>query len=115
MALVKKHFGLGDKGKDLELSDYEKEQLKNAFEQSMNDNKDSKKDDQFYLLYGGYNPLTTTACHILSQKAGIGWTSFSHTATPIPVRAIGVGAELFSGYYDNTDMAKNIFKLLESK
>ena len=115
MALIEKHFGLRDKSKGLELSTFEKEQLKNAFEQSMNDKKELKKDDQFYLLYGSYNPLTTTACHILSQKAGIGWTSFSHTATPIPVRAIGVGAELFSGYYDNTDMAKNIFRLLQKK
>jgi alkaline phosphatase len=115
MALVKKHFGLGDKDKGLELSAFEKEQLKNAFEQSMNYKKEFKKDDQFYLLYGSYNPLTTTACHILSQKAGIGWTSFSHTATPIPVKAIGVGSELFSGYYDNTDMAKNIFRLLQRK
>ena len=115
MTLVEKHFGLGDKEKGLELSTFEKDQLANAFEQSMNYKKEFKKNDQFYLLYGSYNPLTTTACHILSQKAGIGWTSFSHTATPIPVRAIGVGAELFSGYYDNTDMAKNIFRLLESK
>jgi len=115
MALVKKHFGLGDIEKGLELSTFEKEQLKNAFEKTMNYKKEFKKDDQFYLLYGSYNPLTVTACHILSQKAGIGWTSFSHTATPIPVKAIGVGAELFSGYYDNTDMAKNIFRLLESK
>ncbi|MFT5748832.1 MAG: alkaline phosphatase [Ancylomarina sp.] len=115
MALVEKHFGLGDKEKGLELSTFERDQLKNAFEQSMIDKKKLKKDDQFYLLYGSYNPLTTAACHILSQKAGIGWTSFSHTATPIPVRAIGVGSELFSGYYDNTDMAKNIFRLLESK
>jgi len=115
MALVKKHFGLGDKDKDLELSAFEKEQLENAFEKSMNYKKEFKKDDQFYLLYGSYNPLTVAACHILSQKAGIGWTSFSHTATPIPVKAIGVGAELFTGYYDNTDMAKNIFRLLERK
>jgi len=115
MALVKKHFGLGDKEIGLELSAFEQKQLENAFDKSMNYKKEFKKDDQFYLLYGSYNPLTVTACHILSQKAGIGWTSFSHTATPIPVKAIGVGAELFSGYYDNTDMAKNIFRLLESK
>ncbi|WP_372640148.1 alkaline phosphatase [Ancylomarina sp.] len=115
MALVKKHFGLGDKEKGLELSAFETKQLKNAFEQSMNYKKEFNKDDQFYLLYGSYNPFTVTACHILSQKAGIGWTSFSHTATPIPVKAIGVGSELFSGYFDNTDMAKNIFRLLQSK
>jgi len=113
MALLEKHFGLGNIEKGLELSDFEKEQLKNAFELSMNYKQENKKNDQFYLLYGSYNPFTVTACHILSQKAGIGWTSFSHTAIPIPVKAIGVGAELFSGYYDNTDMAKNIFRLLQ--
>lgn len=115
MALIEKHFGLGNKEKGLKLSEFETEQLKNAFEQSMNGESKNKENDQYYLLYGSYNPFTVTACHILSQKAGIGWTSFSHTATPIPVKAIGVGAELFSGYYDNTDMAKNIFRLLQRK
>lgn len=115
MKLVKKHFGLGDKDKGLELSSFEKEELKNAFEQSMKDKNEIKKDEQFYLLYGDYDPLTTTACRILAQKAGISWTSFSHTASPIAVKAIGVGAELFTGYFDNTDMAKNIFKLFEFK
>ncbi|MFA8433173.1 MAG: alkaline phosphatase [Marinifilaceae bacterium] len=113
--LVQKHFGLGDESKDLALSEFEVKRLKDAFEQSMLAKKERNKNDQYYLLYGSYDPITVTACHLLANKAGIGWTSYSHTATPIPMRAIGPGAELFSGYYDNTDLPKNIMKLLKVK
>ncbi|MCL3779030.1 alkaline phosphatase [Prolixibacteraceae bacterium JC049] len=113
LALVKKHFGLGDKSKGLELTAFEQKQLEKAFEKSIAYDKKMKSKDQFYQLYGSYDPLTVTACHILCQKAGIGWTSYSHTATPIPVRAIGVGGELFSGYMDNTDVAKRLIGLVK--
>lgn len=115
LALVEKHFGLGDSLKGLQLSKFELQQLKDAFAKSMEAKQNEKRKDQFYLLYGSYDPLTTTACHLLSQKAGIGWTSFSHTATPIPVRSIGVGSYLFTGFFDNTDLPKNMMKLIESK
>ncbi len=112
--LVKKYFGLGDADKGLPLSDYEVEQLKTAFTKSMNKEKLSGEEkEQFYLLYGSYDPLTVTACHILAQKAGIGWTTYSHTASPVPVRAIGVGSELFGGYYDNTDLSKRVKSVIQ--
>ncbi|WP_456325699.1 alkaline phosphatase, partial [Desulfonauticus submarinus] len=68
-----------------------------------------------YLLYGGYDPLTVTITHILNNKAGIGWTSYKHTAVPVPTSAIGVNADTFNGYYDNTDIAKKIMRCLEIK
>ncbi len=43
-----------------------------------------------------------TLTHLLNNKAGIGWTSYSHTGVPVAVFAQGTGAELFNGYYDNT-------------
>lgn len=114
LALVKKHFGLGDKEKGLALSEYELQQLKTAFTKSMNQNNGEKHKDQYYLLYGSYDPLTVTACHIMAQKAGVGWTTYSHTAIPVPVRSIGVGAHLFTGFFDNTDLAKSLIKLITS-
>ena len=51
--------------------------------------------------------------HILNERASIGWTSYSHTGVPVPVFAMGVGEEQFSGFYDNTDTAKRIAKLLD--
>ena len=56
------------------------------------------------LLYGGYDPLSVSLTHILNNKAGIGWTSYAHTGTPVAVYAMGVGSEKFSGFYDNTDV-----------
>ena len=45
-------------------------------------------------------------------KAGIGWTSGSHTALPVLTTAIGAGAENFTGFIDNTDISRKIKDLL---
>ncbi len=49
---------------------------------------------------------------IESDRARIGWTGFVHTAQPVVTYAVGPGEEEFSGYYDNTDIAKKMAKLL---
>ncbi len=113
LALIRKHFGLGDESKGLALTDFEISQLKDAFERSMLVKKDRKKSDEIFLKYGYYDPFSVTATHILAQKAGISWTTYSHTGVPVSVKAIGMGQELFSGYFDNTDIGKNIKYLLK--
>lgn len=57
----------------------------------------------------GYNtahPYVAVVAHILSERAGIEWTTYAHSGTIIPFTAIGVGAEDFMGYLDNTDIAE---------
>jgi len=49
-----------------------------------------------------------TLTHILNAKAGFAWTTYSHTGEPVPVFALGVGAELFDGFYDNTDLYRKL-------
>ena len=49
---------------------------------------------------------------IESDRAKIGWTSYAHTAQPVITFAQGPGEKEFSGSYDNTDIAKKMFKLL---
>ncbi len=49
----------------------------------------------------------------VDKRAGIGWTTGAHTALPVPVFAIGRGAENFAGFYDNTDIPKKIIKITE--
>jgi alkaline phosphatase len=101
---INKSFGINY---DL-LSDFQKEQIQFAFQRSMgNEQIRSFAEDQ-YLLYGGYEPLTVKLTQIMNQTAGIGWTSYSHTGVPVPVFANGIHQEIFSGYYDNTDI---FFKL----
>lgn len=56
--------------------------------------------------------IINTVNKILAEKAGIGWTTYAHTGSPIPVYSIGKGSEKFTGIYDNTDIAKKIFTFL---
>ena len=44
----------------------------------------------------------------LNATARVGWTSSAHTAANVPIFAIGVGAEKFTGWYDNTEIVKKI-------
>ena len=108
LASLEESFGLGDTTVGLKLTDYDISRLKNAFNLSMKLEKFSVLGEERAVLYGSYDPFTVTATRILANKAGVGWTSFSHTALPLVVLAIGEGHELFNGCYDNTDIAKRL-------
>ncbi len=57
------------------------------------------------------NQLRRELARFISGKVGFGWTTFDHTAAPVPVYAFGPGAQYFTGVMDNTDVAKLIMKL----
>lgn len=44
----------------------------------------------------------------LNKKGLIGWTTLAHTGGPVPVYAIGKGAERFAGLYQNSDIKNKI-------
>ena len=94
------------------LSDLELGEIEAAFQESMKGSEVRAKDEATYLLYGGYEPLSVKLTQVLNQKAGIGWTTYAHTGIPVPLFAVGVGSELFSGYYDNTDVAWKTMSIL---
>ena len=56
------------------------------------------------VFHGSYEALSVKLTQILNQSAGIGWTSYSHTAAPVPTFAFGAHQEIFGGYYDNTEI-----------
>ncbi|MFI3292837.1 MAG: alkaline phosphatase [Rikenellaceae bacterium] len=95
-----------------EVSDYEVSLLMESFYQSVSGNKYNSfnSDDVYtYLMdFDGYDPFTTTCLTILCNKAGIEFSTYAHTAVPVPVFAMGAGSEIFTGYYDNTDVPKKI-------
>jgi len=93
------------------LSDREFKVLREAFKQSMLGEKERATDDYAYLLYGGYEPVSVKLTTILNNKAGIGWTSYSHTGVPVQTSALGVGAQMFNGYYDQTDIHSKMMKI----
>lgn len=76
--------------------------LKVAFEESK-----KEKDDQ-NVQYGGYDPVSITATQIIDKKAGLAWTTTAHSGEKVPVYAMGSGAYMFDGEYDDTDVAIRI-------
>ncbi|MDR2065328.1 MAG: alkaline phosphatase [Prevotellaceae bacterium] len=49
-------------------------------------------------------------CDSINNAAGVGFSTKGHTGIVVPVYAIGAGAELFTGKYDNTDIPRKIMK-----
>jgi alkaline phosphatase len=59
--------------------------------------------------------LTVAIKKLIDIRTNTGWTSGGHTAIDVPVHALGVKSEMFTGKIDNTDIAKRIFTLLGKK
>ena len=103
------------------LTEYDMGRLRDAYDLTMTDLIRSgayKKGDltqEQYQLYGTYNPFSVTVTHILNNKSGVDFTSFSHTGLPVAVFAEGAGAEAFGGYYDNTEIYNKLAALLNVK
>ncbi|MEN6438480.1 MAG: alkaline phosphatase [Syntrophobacter sp.] len=93
------------------LSDLELSVLRDAFKQSMIGRKERVKDDHAYLVYGNEEPLTVKLTTILNNKAGLAWTSYSHTGAPVQTSALGTGAEQFNGYYHQTEIHRKIMAI----
>ena len=109
MKLVEEYFGLGGET-GLTLSAHEQKLFNEAY--AALEGTSNKSDEELYIAYNGSNPLTVTATRILNNRAGLSWCTWSHTAIPVPVFAIGAGQEMFNGYYDNTDIPKKIEVLM---
>ena len=114
MVDVEALFGLkleGEEGDKLVLTDYEVQRLKDAYELAMGDGTEYTQEQ--YVLYGSYNCFSVTVTHILNNKSGIDFASYSHTGLPVAVFADGNGADDFKGYYDNTQIYAKLANMLE--
>lgn len=97
------------------MTDYELKKLKDAYDKTMSGEAVDSSNQEEYVLYGTYEPLSVTITHILNNKSGINFASYAHTGLPVGVFAEGAGAELFNGYYDNTDIYNKLADLLNIK
>lgn len=57
--------------------------------------------------------IATIIYRMISGSAGAGWTTMNHTGSPVPVFAIGPGAQNFAGHKDNTEIPQIMKSLLE--
>lgn len=113
---VEELFGLkmsGDADDKLVLTDYEIGLLRDAYAKTLADEKADENNQEEYVLYGTYEPLSVTITHLLNNKSGIDFSSYAHTGLPVAVFAQGVGQENFGGFYDNTDIYHKLADLMD--
>lgn len=67
-----------------------------------------EKLEKQWLDEGKKNTLSYEDNRKLNQECSIGWTTGSHTGGPVPVYAVGKGAEKFAGRMDNTEFKVKI-------
>lgn len=109
--LIEENFGLGNIEKGLELTKVEKEFLYKGYTLEFVRKESSNPDDE-YLEETEELLITDRVIKLMSQKAGVGWTTPNHSGTPVPIKAMGIGQEFFSSSIDNTDISKIIEKVM---
>lgn len=97
------HDNLGLWG-EIKVSEKEQQPIVEAYEASFINHKDETKK----TLYANDNKIAALAITLLNTKSNVSWASTGHSATAVPVFAIGVGAEKFGQSMDNTEIPKKI-------
>ena len=59
-----------------------------------------------YALWGEGSELYRALGAILSARAKVGWSTFSHTAVDVPLFSYGPGSDSFRGSMDNTEIGE---------
>lgn len=94
--IYKEQLGFWDK---VEITAAEEAELKTLYKSAR-----AKKSKDTKTMYKTINALGDAGIALLNKKAHIGWTTRAHSAHVVPIFAIGPGAEIFSGWHDNTEI-----------
>lgn len=89
------------------LSEKQEKRLHDAFNETFIE----RNDHEIITLYNSAPIFVEVAYNIQNDLAGYGFTSPKHTGNPVPVYAIGCGAERFGRALDNTDIPAIIRQL----
>ena len=103
--LYTKNLGFWEK---VEISSEEEAKLKTLYKNAC-----ARKGKDTKTMYKTINALGDAGIALLNKKAHVGWTTHAHTAHVVPIFAIGAGAELFSGWHDNTEIVPLIRKAIQ--
>lgn len=100
---VEKLFGLTD------MTEYEREQLKTAYDKTLSGSDSYTEGDA--LAYSTRTPLTVEVTRLAGRRAGVGFSTFVHTASPVGIWAKGKYEEAFAGTGDNTDVYNKLYSI----
>ena len=96
-------FGLAN------LTPEETRTLKTAYDHTLKGDLSSSRVNE---EYGVYEPITSACAKIVAARAGLHFGATDHTEQDVPVYALGVGSEFFSGNYSNTHLHDAILEAL---
>ena len=102
--IYKEQLGFWD---NVEISAEEEKGLKAVYQAAC-----AKKGKDTKTMYKTINAVGDAGIALLNKKAKIGWTSYAHTAHAVPIFSIGVNAQLFSGWHDNTEIVPLIYRAI---
>ncbi|MBE6267903.1 MAG: alkaline phosphatase [Bacteroidales bacterium] len=99
--LLKENFGLWG---EIEMTKEETHELRVYFEQAYATTDIAKRESKL-------SSMAHRAKQMVNQKALLSWAGPNHSASFVPLFAIGAGSENFHGVIDNTDIPKTIKKI----
>ena len=103
-AELKAHYGFWDK---IRLRDSQTNRLRTTYVETFGMGPGELKEEEYYKV----DKMSDEATKIISEVAQISWGTGSHSGGYVPVFAIGVGAEQFTGQMDNTEIPMKIKKI----
>ena len=101
---LKAHYGFWDK---IRLRESQTNRLRTTYVETFGMGPGELKEEEYYKV----DKMSDEATKIISEVAQISWGTGSHSGGYVPVFAIGVGAELFTGQMDNTEIPMKIKKV----
>ena len=99
--LLKENFGLWG---EIEMTKEETHELRVYFEQAYATTDIAKRESKL-------SSMAHRTKQMVNQKALLSWAGPNHSASFVPLFAIGAGSENFHGVIDNTDIPKTIKKI----
>ena len=89
---------------NITIPDADEKMLQEKFDITFNQR--NSKDEK--TLYKDFNEFTVSVFKVMDNATGIDWTTTGHSGNPVPVFAIGVGAEEFSKISNNIEIPDRI-------
>lgn len=103
---LKEYLGLFDK---IKVDQEEEEELKQAYKKSFIDHKNETEKS----LYANDDKIAAIAVRVVNRVSNLAWGTGGHTASYIPIYAIGKGAHNFSHKMENIDIPRKIAKAFD--
>ena len=100
-AELKAHYGFWD---NVRLSSKQTDKLRQSYVETFGMGPGELKAEEYYKV----DKMSDEASRVISEVAQISWGTGSHSGGMVPVFAIGVGSEQFSGQMDNTEIPMKI-------